>query len=239
MASQPGLVYAETFADIANWAADFSSGTESKRFAGLPASGTGTIPSTTKLTTASANWASGRTGGKQKGNGALLLLSTGTSDNTTSVAVDFCMDYSGVDAGTLGFDWATVNNPAGDRKSSLRVYASVDGATFAELAGAQVLNFQNGVAASGTVSGVALPASFNNCASARLRFYCHNGTGGTTGNRPKLGLDNLAATARAAGGNYLTVAITNPAAVNQEMDFATSNIVLAGVVGATTTGQLG
>ena len=131
-----------------------------------------------------------------------------------------------------------MDNPTGDRKSSLRVYASVDGAAFSELTAAQVLNFQNGVAAGGTVSGVALPANFNNCATARLRFYVHNGIGGTTGNRPKLSLDNLAVTARAASGNYPTVAITNPAAANLEADFATSNVVVAGVAGTNTTGQL-
>ena len=104
MASQPGLAYAESFADVANWAADFSSGAGATRFAGLPAGGTGTIPAAARLTTASTNWASGSTGGKQKGTGALLLLCTGSSDNTTSVAVDFFLDFSGVDAGTLGFD---------------------------------------------------------------------------------------------------------------------------------------
>ena len=239
MASQPGLAYAESFADVANWAADFSSGAGANRFGALPAGGAGAIPSAARLTVASTNWASGSTGGKQKGSGALLLLSPGASDNTASVAVDFFLDFSGVDAGTLGFDWATVDNPAGDRKSSLRVYASVDGAAFAELAGAQVLNFQNGVAAGGTVAGVALPASFHNCATARLRFYCHNGIGGTTGNRPKLSLDNLAVKARAASGNYPTVAITNPAAANLEVDFATSNVVVAGVAGTNTAGQLG
>lgn len=238
MAGQPGLAYAESFADIANWAADFSSGAGANRFAGLPTNGTVSIPSATRLTTASTNWASGSTGGKQKGSGALLLLCTGSSDNTTSVAVDFFLDFSGVDAGTLGFDWATVDNPTGDRKSSLRVYASVDGAAFSELTGAQVLNFQNGVVAGGTVSGVALPANFHNCATARLRFYVHNGIGGTTGNRPKLSLDNLTVTARAAGGNYPTVAITNPAAANLEVDFATSNVVLAGVAGTNVAGQL-
>ena len=238
MASQPGLAYAESFADVANWAAEFSAGAGAARFAGVPTNGTASIPSATRLTTASTNWASGSTGGKQKGSGALLLLCTGSSDNTTSVAVDFFLDFSGVDAGTLGFDWATVDNPTGDRKSSLRVYASVDGTAFAELAAAQVLNFQNGVVASGTVSGVALPASFHNCATARLRFYVHNGIGGTTGNRPKLSLDNLAVTARAAGGNYPAVAITDPAAANLEVDFATSNVVVAGTAGTNTAGQL-
>src|SRR5258706_9437675 len=40
-----------------------------------------------------------------------------------------------------------------------------------------------------------LPVAFNNSATARLRFYCHNGTGGTTGSRPKISIDNLMVTA--------------------------------------------
>ena len=239
MASQPGLAYSETFGDVANWAADFSSGIGANRFGGLPAGGSGTIPLATRLTVSSTNWASGSTAGKQKGAGALLLLTTGSSDNTTSVAVDFFMDFSGVNAGTLGYDWATVNNSTGDRKSSLRVYGSTDGVAFTELTAAQVLNFQNNVTASGTLAGIALPASFNNCATARLRFYYHNGIGGTTGSRPKISLDNLAVTATEGGGSYPTVAITNPAAASLEVDFGTTNVVVAGVAGTNTAGQLG
>ena len=121
------------------------------------------------MTVGGTNWASGSTAGRQKGSGALVLLATGSADNTAAVAVDFFMDFSGVDAGTVGFDWAMVDHPTGDRRSSLRVYGSVDGATYEELEGARVLNVQNGVAASGTVAGVALPEAFDNCSGARLR----------------------------------------------------------------------
>lgn len=238
MASQPGLAYAESFADVANWAADFSSGTGANRFAGLPAGGSASIPAATRLTTASTNWASGSTGGKQKGSGALLLLCTGSSDNTTAVAVDFFLDFSGVDAGTLGFDWATVDNPTGNRKSSLRVYASVDGATFTELTGAQVLDFQNGVPAGGTVSGVALPASFHNCPTARLRFYLHNGIGGTTGNRPKLSLDNLTVTATAGSGDYPVATITNPALPDLSVGYSTRAQTFSGTCNTSVVGLL-
>jgi hypothetical protein len=69
----------------------------------------------------------------QKGTGAIVLLSTGASpDNSTAVAVDFYMDFTGVNAGTLSFDWASVNNSTGDRNGSLRVYASTDGVSFTE-----------------------------------------------------------------------------------------------------------
>jgi hypothetical protein len=44
------------------------------------------------------------------------------------------------------------------------------------------------------VNSIALPASFSNSSTARLRFYYHNGTGGTTGSRPKISIDNLIVT---------------------------------------------
>ncbi len=238
MASQPGLAYSETFGDVANWAENFGSGSGANRFGTLPASGSGAIPQATRLTVASTNWASDSTAGKQKGSGALLLLATGKSDNTASVAVDFFMDFSGVNAGTLGYDWATVNNSTGDRKSSLRVYASTDGMAFTELTSAQVLNCQNNVAAGGTLSGIALPASFNNCATARLRFYSHNGTGGTTGSRPKISIDNLTVTATAGSGDYPTVTITNPALTEFTVGYSTRTQNFSGRCNTNAVGQL-
>jgi hypothetical protein len=92
-----------------------------------------------------------------------------------------------------------VNNSTGDRKGSMRVYTSTDGTTFTELTGAAVLNFTNNSLTSGSVINVTLPASFNNSATVRIRFYYYNGTGGTTGSRPKLSLDNLKVTSASAG----------------------------------------
>ena len=37
-------------------------------------------------------------------------------------------------------------------------------------------------------------AGFTNSATARIRFYYHNGTGGTTGSRPKVSVDNVSVT---------------------------------------------
>ena len=169
----------------------------------------GTIPAATKLTVATTNWTSGSTAGKQKGAGQLVFLTTGSTDNSAALAVDVYLDFSGVNAGTLSFTCEGITNSTGDRRSSLRVYWSTDGAAFTELAAAQVLNVPNGTPATNSVSAVALPAAFNNEAGARLRFYSHNGTGGTTGNRPKLGLDNLTVTATAGSGDYPVATITN------------------------------
>ena len=238
MASQPGLAYAETFGDIANWAENFSSGAGANRFDGLPAGGAGSIPAAAKLTVATTNWASGSTAGKQKGTGQLVMLANGSTDNSAALAVDFFLDFSGVNAGTLSFTWEAINNPSGFRCSSLRVYGSTDDSGFTELAGAQVLNFQNGSPATGTVSAVALPAGFNNCPTARLRFYVHNGTGGTNGSRPKLGLDNLAVTATAGSGDYPAVTITNPALNGFSVGYSTRAQDFAGTCSTGAVGQL-
>jgi hypothetical protein len=214
MSSQPGLTYTENFADIANWANSFASGIGANRFASVAVNATGTIPDGIRVTTASANFVTGTSGGVQRGSAqtpatqSIVLLSTGSTDNSSSVAIDFFMDFTGVNAGTLSFDWASINNSTGDRRGSLRVYASTDGASFAELSGAQVLNFINNTPSSGSITTVALPASFNNSATARLRFYFHNGSGGTTGSRPKMSIDNLTVTATPGGGGN-TVSVSS------------------------------
>jgi endonuclease G len=191
--------YLEDFSTISSWANGFTSPTEATRFGSVAVNATGTIPDGKRITTSSATFSTGTSGGVQKGTQALVLLSTGTTDNTSSVAVDLFLDFTGVNAGTLSFDWATVFNSTGNRNGSMRVYTSTDGTTFNELTSAAVLNFTNNVAASGSIVDVQLPASFNNSPTARIRFYYYNGTGGTTGSRPKLSLDNLKVTAIATG----------------------------------------
>ncbi len=197
--------YSESFSDIANWTNNFASGAGATRWASVPVQSTGTIPDGVKTTVSTATFASGTTGGVQKGvspnpAGTIVLLSTGTTDNTTSDAIDLRLDFTGVAAGTLSFDWQTVFNSTGDRKGSLRVYTSTNGTTFTELAAASVLNFTNNVAASGSRSAIALPASFSGSPTARIRFYFHNGVGGTTGSRPKVAIDNVTVT---GGGPFL------------------------------------
>jgi len=202
MASQSGLIYTENFADIANWTDGFASGIGASRWGGLPTNGTGTIPDGVRISTQTEVFpATGSSGGVQRGSlsgnpaGTIVLLSTGATDNTTSAAIDLFLNYSGVLAGTLSFDWASVNNSTGDRKGSLRIYTSTNGTTFTELASAAVLNFTNNSATSGSITNVSLPSGFNGSSTAQIRFYFHNGTGGTTGSRPKISLDNVRVTA--------------------------------------------
>ncbi|HEV8079672.1 MAG TPA: T9SS type A sorting domain-containing protein [Chitinophagaceae bacterium] len=207
MASQPGLSYTEDFHDIANWTNFFVSGTGANHWDGLSATGSGGIPNGTTITASTLSFQSGTSaspsssGGVHRGTDqatpiqSIVLLSTGSTDNTTSAAIDFYMDFTGVNAGTLSFDWASVNNSTGDRNGSMRVYYSTNGIAFTELTAAAVLNFKNNVPTNGSQSNIALPAAFNNSPSAILRFYYYNGTGGTTGSRPKLSVDNLIVTA--------------------------------------------
>ena len=204
MASQPALTYTENFSDIANWTNNFAAGIGANRFGAVAIGGATAIPSATRITAATSTFQipPSSSGGLHRGTDQLtpttsiILLSTGTSpENSTSAAFDLFLDFTGVDAGKLSFDWATVFNATGNRNGSLKVYASTDGITYTDVTAAFVTNFTNNVVASGSITNVALPAAFNNVATARLRFYYHNGTGGTTGSRPKLSIDNLVITA--------------------------------------------
>ncbi len=214
MASQSNLTFTETFADIVNWDNFFINGTGANHWDGLSAAGTSPIPSAPVLTTQTNTFQTPSTpganvasGGVQKGTDQLpapgtqsiVLLSTGTTNNTTSAAIDLWADFTGVNAGTLSFDYTTIQNNligSGDnRPGSLRVYGSPDrGATFSELT--NVLNFTNNLVLSGSKTNVPLPASFNNNANTLIRFYYYNGeTGGSSGSRPKISLDNVKLTA--------------------------------------------
>jgi beta-lactamase superfamily II metal-dependent hydrolase len=211
--------YLENFTDIANWTNNFAAGVGASRYGSVAVGGTGTIPNGTRTTSSTATFSSGVSGGVQRGTGNIVLLATGTADNSTAVAFDLLLDYSGATAGTLSFDWATVFNSTGNRKGSLRVYTSVNGTTFTELAGAGVLNITNNVAGSGTVASVALPATFTNSATARIRFYYCNGTGGTSGSRPKISIDNIAVTTGGVARPVLAAAqgaASEPAAAEAE-----------------------
>jgi hypothetical protein len=229
MASQPGLSYTQDFSDIATWTAFFVSGNGANHFDGVSSGGTGTIPNPGVLTVTTGNFITGTSGGVQKGTDqspatqSIVLLTTGSTDNTSSAAIDFYMDFTGVNASTLSFDWASINNSTGDRNGSLRVYASIDGTTFTELTFADVLNFTNNAATSGSKSNIALPAIFNNSSTAMLRFYYHNGAGGTTGSRPKISIDNLTVTAVA------TTPCVSPTAAATALTFGTiTDVSIAG-----------
>ncbi|MEI2708228.1 MAG: T9SS type A sorting domain-containing protein [Chitinophagaceae bacterium] len=208
LSSQPNFTYTENFSDIGNWVfnttpqdGNFASGIGATAWNGNVVNATGTVPSALRIVASSLEWKIPPTGsggygsGVYKENERLTLLATGTSDNNNSVAMDLNLNFTGVNVGTLSFDWASLNNSTGNRNGSLRVYATIDGTTFTEITGAQVLNFTNNSPTSGSIVNIPMPTIFNNSATAKLRFYYHNGSGGTTGSRPRLGLDNVKVTA--------------------------------------------
>jgi Family of unknown function (DUF5689)/Endonuclease/Exonuclease/phosphatase family len=224
LASQSNYTYTADFADIANWTNGFAAGTEANRFGSVVAGGTATIPDPTKTTASSASFVTGSTGGAQRGTQALVLLSTGTSDNSTSVAVDFFVDFTALKAGTLSFDAATVFNSTGNRLGTVKVYGSTNGTTFTDLGANYTAT--NNVAGSSSVS-VIIPATFDNAATARFRLYYYNGgtPAGTTGSRPKISIDNLKVTGTT--GPAAASLLANPTTL---MGFATTE-------GASSTSQ--
>ena len=216
LANQNNYTYTETFSDIANWKFDtshtgnFSAGTGAAAWKGINTTGgTNNVPDPLKITIVDTNFTTGTAGGLQKGSGNLLMLTTGSTDNTSAMALDFFVNFSGLKSGTLSFDWSSVTNASGDRKSTLKVYGSTDGTNYTELTGAQVLNITNGTVTSGSITNVNLPSSFTCAPIARIRFYLFNGTGGTTGSRPKISLDNVKVT-----GTPVTAPVSQPTNIN-------------------------
>ncbi len=196
--------YAEDFADIANatnWPNGFN-GPSSTEWRGLAVNATGTIPDGVRLSTATnLVFVTASSGGVQRGTANIQLLSTGATDNTTSAAIELYLDFTGRTAGTFSADFETVFNSTGNRTGTVRVYYSTDGITYTELTGTGLPYLAtNNVVGSGSASALSLPAAFDNAANARLRFYYHNGSGGTTGSRPKISIDNISVTSTAAGG---------------------------------------
>eukprot|EP01036_Dinobryon_divergens_P030764 gene30764-40059_t len=180
MSCQTGLSYTEDFSDIASWANGFTSGIGANRWWPVGVTATGTIPDGVRTTVSSANFSTGTSGGVQKGTGTLMFLTTGTTNNTTSLAADFFMDFTGVNAGDVSFDAAQFANSTGDRQGTLRLYYSTNGTTFTELTGTGLpFVATNNVASSASIT-VALPAAFNNSPTASLRFYYHNGPAGAS-----------------------------------------------------------
>lgn len=212
MAAQKNFTYTENFSDIGNWIFNtntidgtFTYGIGADAWRGNAAGGTTTVPSATKIvgqtTSFQLPFGSGTaisSTGIHKSTSSMILLATGTTDNNNSVAMDLFLDFTGVTAGTLSFDWASLNNGTGNRTGSLRIYTSIDGTNFTELQAANVLNFVNGTPTSGTIASVALPSNFTNSATAQIRFYYHNGTGGSSGSRPRINIDNVSVTAISA-----------------------------------------
>lgn len=181
--------YSETFSNIASWTTPTTGSWQ-----GLVSGGTNTIPVATNITTATLAFSGSSTTGVQKGTENLQFLTTGSTDNSTSIGLDLLLNFTGRNAGTLSFDAATVFNSTGDRVSTLRAYTSINGTDWSELTtGGLPFVSTNNVAGSSNIS-VSLPRSFDNAPQAQIRFYVYNGEGAGTGSRPKISIDNVLVT---------------------------------------------
>lgn len=209
--------YLNNFSDMVAWPAGLGgTSTTASNWAPVVVNAVGTIPDGSRISATTATFVTGSSGGLQTNSpiGSLTLLTTGATDNTSAAAVDLLLDFTGRNAGVLGFDWTQTNNSTGNRAGSVKVYTSTDGTTWTELTAAAVSVTNNFVpVASGTKSAIALPVAFNGSATARLRFYYHNGTGGSTGSRPKIAIDNVAVTSTSPSGTPPAVTGISPLTV--------------------------
>ena len=167
---------------------DMSTGNYSQNFNGittLPTNfslvgvlATGTIPAATKTTTASTNalsvvGTSTAVGRDVATSTRLVFLASGGTDNTSAIASDLNLNFTGRNAGNLSYDASTIFNGTGSRNGSLRVYYSLDNTAWTELTGTNLPYVAtNNVVGSGSVS-IALPSALNNQATVKLRFYYH------------------------------------------------------------------
>lgn len=193
--------YSEQFTNIANttnWPDNFN-GTDCVEWRSVAVNSTGTLGDGVKTTVSTATFTTSTSGGVQRGSANIYMLSTSTNN---SCAIDLLLDFTGRTAGTISFEVATVFNSTGNRDSKLKLFYSIDGTSFTEITGTNLpYTARNNVAGSASISNINLPAVFNNCATARLRFYEYSTTaGGTTpaGSQPKISIDNISVTSTAA-----------------------------------------
>jgi hypothetical protein len=186
--------YTESFTSLSGYPTNWN---------GLIAQGTAAIPDATRITGASTTLAASTSTSTSVQNntvvGNFMFLGTGGTDNTTSVAADLNLNFTGQTAGNISCDLATVFNNTGNRQGTLRLYYSLNGTTWTEVFGNNLPYVAtNNVAGSATIS-VALPNAITNQGTVKFRFYYHNGTSGTgaTGSRPKISLDNVLVTSSA------------------------------------------
>ncbi|QBO58340.1 T9SS type A sorting domain-containing protein [Chryseobacterium salivictor] len=160
---------------------------------------TGSIPAATKTTSSSTNTlavvaSAAAVGIDASSSTKLVFLTTGATDNTTSIATDLNLNFANRTAGNLSFDASTIFNGTGNRVSSLKVYYSLNGTTWTELTGTNLPYVATNNVAGSSAINITLPSALNNEANVKFRFYYHNGSGGSTGSRPRIGIDNLSVT---------------------------------------------
>ena len=186
--------YSQDFADVANWGPNFNAGTGAANYRTATSAAT-------SLVTQPLVFASGVSGGVQKGTLNIVLLATGSGTPQNEAAFDLLLNFSNRTAGNLSFDYAKVVNTASatPRKLTLKVQYSLDnGATFTDFTGYTQPVVNNNATAEGGPITIALPAALSNQAQVVVRFYAFpNGDNTGSGNRPKISIDNVAVTSTA------------------------------------------
>lgn len=215
--------FSENFDDIADTTAWPNGFLNSEPWAAVAATtATTPIPAPTTITASSQTISAGDsfTAGIQRGAGNLYLLSNGGgTGNTSSTAVDLLLSFTNRNAGTFSFDASTVFNGAltSNRDGTLRLYYTTDNTTWVEVTtGGLPFTATNYVAASQAVN-VNLPATLNEAATVRFRFYYHNSTSiasSPSGSRPKISIDNIAVSSTAAGPDTVAPTLTSLSPAN-------------------------
>ena len=189
--------YSQSFTNIAaTWPTNFNT---------VPVTAIGSIPSATKTTVSSTTPLTVATstaiGQDANPSTKLVFLATGSTDNSAAIAADLNLNFTGRAAGTISFDLATVFNGTApqNRNATLRLYYSTDGTTWTEVFGNNLPYVATNLVANSASVAVDLStvSAITNQAAVKFRFYYHNGTGGTTGSRPKISLDNVLVTSSA------------------------------------------
>lgn len=189
--------YSEDFSTVATW-----TNPTTNSWSGIAAGGSATIPDATRITAQSTSFQSAvsSSGGIHRPASNIALLSTGSTNNSSSAAVDLNLNFSGRMSGNLSFNATELNNSTGDRPGTLKVYYSTNGTSWTEITGTGLpYTAINNVASSSAVS-VAIPSAVNGQSQVKLRFYYYNGpSGGATGSRPKIIIDDVAVTSVSDG----------------------------------------
>lgn len=195
LVNQPNLRFEEHFDSVRSWADGFTDGAGAEHWSAVGVQTGGTIPDGITTTVDTHVFTSGFTAGVQKSpkdstDPFLQFATSGTTDYSTALAVDFWVDFHNLHPGLLAFDASSVHsgNANSNRHSTLQVYWSVDTQHYFLLPEMQfdAVNYQ--------YNSVHLQASLPDTLAnqvAIFRFYVFNGAGGDKGGRPKIKIDNL------------------------------------------------
>ncbi|MBX6379156.1 MAG: T9SS type A sorting domain-containing protein [Thermoflavifilum aggregans] len=196
LVNQPNLRFEEDFDSLRSWQDGFTSGAGAEHWSPVGIHAGGTIPDGVTTTISTDTFAKPYlTPGVHKSPSTtsetyLELLTSGSQDNSAALAIDFWVDFAHILPGRLALDVSAIHNgnPGSNRRAMLQVYYSTDTQTFHLIPDLQfeAINYQDTTVRISTV----LPDSLADHIVI-FRFYSFNSPGGSTGSRPRIGIDNL------------------------------------------------